>query len=370
MTTPSPSIPRPAPFFTLALSCCNVAPYLEECFESILSQPFGDWECIVWVEESSDGTEAIARAFEARDSRIRVFTGPKTGSCSVSRNKGIELARGEYILFVDGDDCLAPDALPRIHDRIAGRPGADLYPCALLHFFHSTGKTLKSHDNYPKSLTREMTGPEATVAQDAPSCSAMLQQVVFRREFLVRHHLSCIPGLRCQDLEFHPRALYLAERVVPIHETTCRYRIRDNSIQQSWTGRSSYFYKDYAAVFRSLLAFYAKLADSPGFDARVGAFWARAWISSHIAYRWFSPRYATRVPRSARVETLQALFADGYGSFDRLRRQGGAKTRLCGWWVECFVRHPLLRRVAEGFFRTYFALHALKSRLHPARPTE
>jgi glycosyltransferase involved in cell wall biosynthesis len=361
---PAPSAPERPPFFTVALSCCNVAPYLEECFDSILSQPFADWECVAWVEKSGDGTEAVARAFAARDSRIRVFTGPKTGSCSVSRNKGIELARGEYIFFVDGDDCLAPDALPRLHDRIAERPGADLYPCALLHFVHATGKTLKSHDNYPKNLNRDMTGPEATLAQDPRTYSVMLQAVVFRRAFLLRHGLSCIPGLRCQDLEIHPRALYLAERVVPLHETACRYRIRDNSVQQSWTGRSTYFYKDYAAVFRSLLAFYARVAESPDFDVRIGGFWAQAWISTHIAYRWFSPRYCARVSRDCRVETLQALFADGFAVFDRLRRQGGLKTRVCGWWIECFVRHPLLRWAAEGFFRTYFGLHALKARLH------
>lgn len=350
------------PFFTLALSCCNVAPYLEECFDSILSQPFGDWECVVWVEESSDDTEAIARAFAARDSRIRVFTGPKTGSCSVSRNNGIELARGEYILFVDGDDCLAPEVLPRIHDRIAERPGADLYPCALVHFFHSTGKTLKSHDNYPKSLVREMTGPEATLAQDARTYSVMLQAVVFRRDFLLRHNLSCIPGLRCQDLEFHPRALYLAERVIPIHETTCRYRIRDNSIQQSWAGRSTYFYKDYATVFRSLLGFYARVSEAPDFDVRVGAFWAQAWISTHIAYRWFSPQYHKKVPQPCRCDTLHALFADGFEAFERLRRQGGLKTRVCGWWIKLFVRHPAMRGCADLFFRVYNALHHLASR--------
>ena len=130
--TASSAMPPAAPFFSLAVACCDIEPYLGQCLDSILSQPFPDWECILWVEESRDATLDIARAFGARDSRFRVFSGPRTGSCSVSRNKGIELARGEYLLFLDGDDTLAPGALRRIRDRIAARPGADLYPGSLV----------------------------------------------------------------------------------------------------------------------------------------------------------------------------------------------------------------------------------------------
>ena len=89
------------PFFSIIIPCCDVEPYVRECFDSVLNQPFADWEIIVGVETSAD------------------------------RNKGVKTALGEYVIFLDGDDTIAEGSLQRLHDKIAARPGADLYPCAI-----------------------------------------------------------------------------------------------------------------------------------------------------------------------------------------------------------------------------------------------
>lgn len=350
------------PFFTIPLSCCNVAPYLDECFDSILSQSFAGWECIVWLEDSDDGTPEIVRRRTAGDARFRVFSGPKSGSCSVSRNKGIELARGEYILFADGDDLLAPEALRRLRDRIAERPGADIYSGAIRYFRHGTGETVSILDNYPAGPDREMTGPEATILRPDLWTISMLQLSVFRRDFLREGAFRCIEGLRGQDMEFFSRALYRARRVVPLHDVHYFYRVRPDSVTTSRQGRFDSFYGHHAVIYRSLLAFHDTVSREPGFDRRVAAYWAKAWISRQMAFEWFRPRVLDAVPRARRAETLRALFADGFGSFDRLRRAGGPKTRLAGWWIKLFVLHPALRGCAELFFRAWNALHRFKSR--------
>ena len=117
--------------FSFIVPCHNVAPFLDSCIASLLAQPVGDWECLLYVEESGDGTLEIARGWAEEDARFRVFEGPRTGSCSVPRNRGVEEARGGYVVFLDGDDTLAPGSLARLRDAIAARPGADLYPCAI-----------------------------------------------------------------------------------------------------------------------------------------------------------------------------------------------------------------------------------------------
>lgn len=119
------------PFFSIIVPCCDVALYLRECLDSVVKQPFSDWECLLGVEESKDDTEEIAREYAAKDPRFKVFTGPRSGSCSASRNTGIDMAIGEYIIFLDGDDTIAEGSLQRLHDMIANRPGADIYPCAM-----------------------------------------------------------------------------------------------------------------------------------------------------------------------------------------------------------------------------------------------
>ena len=88
-----------SPFFSIIVPCCDVEPYVRECLNSVLDQPFTDWECLSGVETSKDKTEEIVREYAAKDSRFRVFTGPRSGSCSASRNTGIDMALATNFFF-------------------------------------------------------------------------------------------------------------------------------------------------------------------------------------------------------------------------------------------------------------------------------
>lgn len=344
------------PFFSIIIPCCDVEQYLRECLNSVTADSFADWECILGVEDSKDKTLEIAREYEARDPRFKVFTSGRTGSCSASRNTGIDMATGEYAIFLDGDDTIATGSLQRLHDKIAARPGADLYPCAIQVFSEITGKNEELRDNYPQNAPAELTGPEATILSERHSASPcpMLQMTIFRREFLVANHLQCIVGLRRQDSEFSPRALYLAKRVVPLHEPFYLYRIRPNAVGSSARG-AGYFHGDWALIIRSLLAFHAQVSARPGFDRRLTETWGRKW-TGWIFYFWFDPANVRAIPRTRRAETLKTLFSNGFGDFETLLKTMPRARRMAGWWVRAFVRAPMLRRAAEIFFRLYFQL--------------
>ena len=140
------------------------------------------------------------REYVARDPRFRMFAAPRSGSCSVLRNTGIDQAQGEYLIFLDGDDTIAEGSLQRLHDKIEERPGADIYPCAIHVHNDMTGKDEELRDNYPRDFSGELTGTEAVIKTER-SCRdvcPMLQLSVFRRRFLVDNKLQCIPGLRRQ----------------------------------------------------------------------------------------------------------------------------------------------------------------------------
>ena len=350
------------PFFSIIVPCCDVEPYLRACLDSVLAQPFADWECLLGVEDSKDGTEALARAYAARDARFRVFTGPRSGSCSASRNTGIDKAQGEYIIFLDGDDTITEGSLQRLHDRIAARPGADLYPCAMRVRNETTGADEPTRDNYPAEFTGELTGPDATIFLERRCLNPcpMLQLTVFRRAFLVAHGLKCIPGLRNQDSEFSPRALYFARRVVPLHEPFYVYRIRTGSVQTLARGKG-YFYRDWTVILKSLFAFHAQVAREPGFDPRLSACWARAWLTI-LQLKWFSRDFVRTVPRAERVRSLQQMFDGGFGDLNALLASASRARRLAGWWIRAFVTCPLARPFAEAFFtRLYFPLVARRN---------
>ena len=350
-------------FFSIIVPCCDVEPYVRECLDSVLNQPFADWECLIGVETSKDKTEEIVREYAAKDSRFKVFTGPRSGSCSASRNTGIDMATGEYVIFLDGDDTIVEGSLQRLHDKIATRPGADLYPCAIQVHNDMTGKDEELRDNYPSDFTGELTGVEATILtlrrQQNPC--PMLQLTVFRRLFLVEFGLRCIYGLRRQDSEFSPRALYLAKRVTPIHEPFYLYRIRTNSVSLA-AKTAGYFLKDFAIIIRSLFAFHSTISSHMGFDRRISSYWARQWLT-WLFYFWFAPQNIRNIPRKLRLETLYIIFEDGFTNFDKLNRSASFQRHVAGVFLKLFVCHPTLACVAEHFFSNlYFPLVNLRAK--------
>lgn len=92
----------------------NVEKYLRECLESIESQTFTDWECVVVDDGATDRSGEICDEFARRDSRFKVLH-VKNGGLASARNNGIREAKGKYIAFCDSDDWFAPEAIEKMH---------------------------------------------------------------------------------------------------------------------------------------------------------------------------------------------------------------------------------------------------------------
>lgn len=84
--------------------------YLPQCVDSILSQTFSDWECILVDDGSPDCSGVICDEYAQKDARIRVIH-KENGGVSSARNAGLEEACGEWICFVDSDDTIQPSYL-------------------------------------------------------------------------------------------------------------------------------------------------------------------------------------------------------------------------------------------------------------------
>lgn len=99
----------------------NVAPYVGDAIRSVMAQDHHDWTLTVVDDGSSDATARIATA--TRDSRLRVIRQDNAG-VSAARNRGLDAASGDAILFLDADDWLAPDALTRLGRGLNAAPDA------------------------------------------------------------------------------------------------------------------------------------------------------------------------------------------------------------------------------------------------------
>lgn len=94
-----------APFFSIIIPCFNGEKYISRCLNSIISQKFNNWECIVINDGSKDRSFEIISNYSNNDNRIKLVNQQNAG-VSIARNKGIEAAKGRYLLFVDTDDIL------------------------------------------------------------------------------------------------------------------------------------------------------------------------------------------------------------------------------------------------------------------------
>ena len=105
--------------FSIIIPAYNAEAYLQRCLDSIFSQEFEDYEVVVINDGSTDDTAELLVQYAAGHTNLRVITQSNQGMAT-ARNRGIDKAKGEYILFVDSDDELMPHALSNLAPQING----------------------------------------------------------------------------------------------------------------------------------------------------------------------------------------------------------------------------------------------------------
>ncbi|MEI7479702.1 MAG: glycosyltransferase [Actinomycetes bacterium] len=118
MTTPAPAADEPRPLLSVIMPVYNGDAFLADAIRHVLAQHYNPLEFIVVDDGSTDGTADIAAAFS---DDIRFVRHSNLGPAA-ARNRGIEIARGEFLTFLDVDDLWADDALHRLVDHLMAHP--------------------------------------------------------------------------------------------------------------------------------------------------------------------------------------------------------------------------------------------------------
>ena len=105
-------------FLTIVVPVYNVRKYLCDCINSIISQSYSDFECILVDDGSTDGSGLICDEYAKKDGRIRVFH-KENGGVSSARNVGLDNAEGEWVFFLDSDDLIPYEALHLLVSHMA-----------------------------------------------------------------------------------------------------------------------------------------------------------------------------------------------------------------------------------------------------------
>lgn len=113
-----------SPKITIIIPIYKVERYLPRCLDSVLNQTFADWSAILVDDGSPDNSGKIADEYAARDNRFIVIH-KKNAGVSAARNTGLDRADGEYIMFLDSDDCIHPQTVEILY-TLAKRKNADI----------------------------------------------------------------------------------------------------------------------------------------------------------------------------------------------------------------------------------------------------
>ena len=121
------------PLISVIIPIYNAEKYLTMSLEALQNQTYKNFEALMINDGSSDNSEKIAAEFAAKDARFKLFNQQNQGG-SASRNKGLELAQGEYIAFLDNDDIYAPVYLEVLLKNMQEN-NADVSCCSYIKFY-------------------------------------------------------------------------------------------------------------------------------------------------------------------------------------------------------------------------------------------
>ncbi len=205
------------PKVSIVVPVYNSAEFLEGCLESLAVMAFDDFEVIAVDDGSEDDSWSIIERFARRDVRFsRSFQAPH-GGLGPARNRGLDIARGEYVAFVDSDDQVDPDYCGA-PCALACEQGADVV------MFGSWWVYPDRQEIHLPSCNTGMSPQEALL-----NATPMVWEKLYRRDFLQRWDLR-FPAIWHEDEVFTPVLMAHAPRIAILPRPLYVYNKREGSI--------------------------------------------------------------------------------------------------------------------------------------------
>ena len=151
---------------TVLVAVYNAAEYLSECLESLLNQTLRDIRIVCIDDSSTDNSLSLLNEYAARDERITVIHLPENHGQAYARNRGLDIAEGDFVCMLDADDWLSLDALACVSEVFEKHPSTDCvlfdvmmeYPELPVRYKMPSFDSLTGMDAFKLSLTWKIHG--------------------------------------------------------------------------------------------------------------------------------------------------------------------------------------------------------------------
>ena len=206
----------------------KVEDYIRECIDSILAQTYPYFELILVDDGSPDNCGRICDDYAKGDNRIKVVH-KVNGGISSARNAGLEVAKGEWIMHVDGDDWIEPDMIESLIEA-AQITGADMVIGDFVKYGPSAGynKLPTWSSDKKKSMTNYIAYVMTTIWGS-----------IAKRSLYADHSLKSPDGISyCEDFHLIVRLCHFANKIVNVHRPFYNYRYRSTSIMSNMSRKT------------------------------------------------------------------------------------------------------------------------------------
>ena len=238
------------PKISVIIPVYNAEATLRRCVDSVLSQTFTDYECLLIDDGSKDKSWEICDEYAAKDSRVRVFH-KENGGVSSARNLGLDNATGEWIAFVDSDDWIDPDMLLSLK-LVAEKENADLVECSFKKVWED-GTVLEY------SVPLGHTDKEPLLYSYMAYAWTTVWGGIAKRELYEKYGLRSPEGVSyCEDFHLAVRLRYYANEVVTLNKCFYNYLQRNTSLLHSCNEKSA---QEEQWVYLDTIDFFKKLGE-------------------------------------------------------------------------------------------------------------
>lgn len=227
----------------------NVEKYIRQTLDSVVNQTFKDIEIIIVDNKSTDKTLEIIEEYAKNDKRFVIYKNSENLKQGIARNFGVQMARGQYIFFIDGDDYMELNAIERLYEKIT-ETDSDITICTWNQFDDLTGKIDKNHV-YAKLKQIPEEFDNKTFNWRDIKYSVFWQTSVpwdkmYKREFLIKKDVKFPGEIFFEDNVFVYDALFKAEKISILREDLILYRCnRKNAV----TNSRNHIFFDYLKIF-------------------------------------------------------------------------------------------------------------------------